>query len=93
MAQGAPWAFEIPIRGIGLGSPGLSEEGPTLAVVKRWLGLGSLGTYMESRGVGTLTTESSWDSENFNQRSLSHVLAVRAVLDSKLPDTPPPKSP
>ena len=79
--------------GMGLGSPGLSEEGPTLAVAKRWLGLGSLGTYMESRGVGTLTTESSWDSENFSQRTLSHVLAVRAVLSAKLPDTPQGESP
>ena len=68
--------------GLPLGSPGLSLEGAPTAAGKRWLGLGSLGTYMESRGVGTMTTESSWESEDFEGRIDSHVIAIRTILDS-----------
>jgi len=57
-------------------------EGAPTAAGKRWLGLGSLGTYMESRGVGTLTTESSWESEDFEGRVRSHVIAIRTILES-----------
>ncbi|MEE2664174.1 MAG: succinylglutamate desuccinylase/aspartoacylase family protein [Myxococcota bacterium] len=71
--------------GLALGSPGLSLEGARIAAAKRWLGLGSLGTYMESLGVGTLTTESSWDSEDFGARIRSHVIAIQAILASQPP--------
>ena len=71
--------------GLGLGSPGLSLEGAGVAAGKRLLGLGSLGTYMESLGVGTFTTESSWDSEDFETRIRSHVIAIRAVLAARPP--------
>ena len=71
--------------GLALGSPGLSLEGAGIAAAKRLLGLGSLGTYMESLGVGTLTTESSWDSEDFGLRIRSHVIAIQAILASQPP--------
>ena len=83
-AAGIPLARKS-FLGLGLGSPGLSLEGPTVAAGKRALGLGSLGTYMESLGIGTFTTESSWDSEDFEARIDSHVIAIRAVLDSAPP--------
>ena len=81
---------EIPLArksflGLGLGTPGLSLEGDWVAAGKRLLGLGSLGTYMESRGVGTFTTESSWDSDDFDARIRSHVVAIQAVLASGTP--------
>ena len=83
-AAGIPLARKS-FLGLGLGSPGLSLEGPAVAAGKRALALGSLGTYMESLGIGTFTTESSWDSKDFEARIDSHVIAIRAVLDS----TPP----
>jgi len=89
-AVAAVAAANIPLArksflGLGLGDPGLSLEGPWVAAGKRLLGLGSLGTYMESRGVATFTTESSWDSEDFEARIRSHVIAIRAVLASQPP--------
>ena len=76
--------------GLKLGTPGLSLEGAWTAAGKRLLGLGSLGTYMESMGVGTFTTESSWDSEDFETRIRSHVIAIQAVLSSHAPLPPHP---
>ena len=83
-AAGIPLARKS-FLGLGLGSPGLSLEGPAIAAGKRVIGLGSLGTYMESLGIGTFTTESSWDSKDFEARIGSHVIAIRAVLDSVPP--------
>jgi len=67
--------------GLALGEPGLSLPG--MAAAKRFVELGSLGTYMQSRGVGTLTTESSWESEDFETRIRSHVIAIQAILASQ----------
>jgi hypothetical protein len=67
--------------GIELGTPGLSVEGSMLAATKRWIGLGSLGTYLDGLNVATYTTESSWGSDAFDERIRSHVLAIRAILE------------
>lgn len=63
-----------------LNQPGISVEGQAVAALKRWIGLGSLGTYLEAQGVGTLTLESGWAAADYEERINNHVQAVMAVL-------------
>ncbi len=71
--------------GLALGTPGLSVEGVWTTLGKRLIRLGSLGTFLESLDVGTYTTESSWNSDDFEERINSHVVAIEAILNGTLP--------
>jgi len=82
VGRGGVALAERSFLGLGLGTPGLSVEGRLMASAKRWIGLGSLGTYLESRHVASYTTESSWGSDAFDERARSHVLALQAILST-----------
>jgi hypothetical protein len=62
-----------------LGVAGADDEGWAMTWLKRVMRLGSLGTWGERRGVGTLTTESPWASTDLDGRVRAHVLACRAA--------------
>lgn len=74
--------------GFELNRAGLSVEGKLMASGKRWIRLGSLGTYLESLNIGTFTTESSWNSDNYTERIRSHFLLVKAILNATLVKKP-----
>jgi len=66
--------------GFSLGTPGLSAEGRGSDLLKWVFGLHTLGRFAASLGIGTYTTETSWSSENFDERVLAHLVTVDAVL-------------
>jgi hypothetical protein len=66
--------------GSSLGTPGLSAEGRGTDFMKWALGLHTLGRFAASLGIGTYTTETSWSSENFEERILAHVVTLQAIL-------------
>lgn len=70
--------------GIGLSEPGLWKEGGVTTALKRIIQLGSLGTYLNSMDIGTITTESSWSSPDLEARIENHVLTVMTLLEIKL---------
>ncbi len=67
--------------GYRLGKPGLSVESPWVARIKSGLGLGSLGTFLDDRGVPTYTVETSWSSPDFEARIRSHRIALLTLLE------------
>jgi hypothetical protein len=77
--------------GLRLGTPGLSLEGRLMALGKQTIRLGSLGTFLESRQIATYTTESSWNSEDFESRTDRAILSstVRASLARTRPSRAP----
>jgi hypothetical protein len=66
--------------GFPLGEPGLSAEGRGSDFMKWAFRLHTLGAFAASLGVGTYTTETSWSSDDFEQRILAHVVSVEALL-------------
>lgn len=76
--------------GMELRQPGYEHEGSLTTFMKRLIRLDSLGAYAQARGVGTLTTESPWDSPDLDGRVRAHVVAVRAVCATlrAAPDAP-----
>lgn len=69
--------------GLGLSRPGLSKEGKLMSIFKRLIRLGSLGTYLDKDGKGTITTESDWTSLDFEERINGHVVAVMSLVQTK----------
>ena len=67
--------------GIRLSEPGLWKEGGAMSSLKKMIRLGSLGTYLDSMGIGTITTESSWSSADVEARIESHVVTIMALLE------------
>jgi hypothetical protein len=66
--------------GFSLGTPGLSAEGCGTDFLKWALRLHTLGSFATSLGIGTYTTETSWSSENVEERILAHVVTVESLL-------------
>ena len=66
--------------GLSLGTPGLSAEGRGTDFLKWALRLKTLGNLATSLGIGAYTTETSWSSENLEDRVLAHVVTVQALL-------------
>jgi hypothetical protein len=64
--------------GFSLHTPGLSAEGPGTDFLKWAFRLHTLGSFANSLGI--YTTETSWSSEDFQQRVQAHVATVEAVL-------------
>lgn len=67
--------------GYRLGRPGLSVESPWVARIKSGVGLGSLGTFLDDRGIPTYTVETSWSSPDFEARIRSHRVALLTLLE------------
>lgn len=67
--------------GIGLNEPGLLKEGSVMSAFKNMIRLGSLGTYLDTMGIGTITTESSWGSPDIEERIESHVIAIMSLVE------------
>jgi hypothetical protein len=61
----------------------LIDEGSLTTFMKRLIRLDSLGAYAQARGVGTLTTESPWDSpEPRRPRARARCCRARGVRDA-----------
>jgi hypothetical protein len=63
-----------------LRTPGLSAEGGGTDFLKWALRLHTLGSFANSLGIGTYTTETSWSSDDFESRVQPHVVTVEALL-------------
>jgi hypothetical protein len=63
-----------------LRTPGLSAEGGGTDFLKWALRLHTLGSFANSLGIGTYTTETSWSSDDFEGRTQAHVVTVEALL-------------
>jgi hypothetical protein len=72
--------------GFPLRTPGLSAEGGGTDFLKWALRLRTLGSFANSLGIGTYTTETSWSSDDFEERTQAHVVAVEALLLSAAHD-------
>jgi hypothetical protein len=66
--------------GFSLRTPGLSAEGGGTDFLKWALRLHTLGSFANSLGIGTYTTETSWSSDDFEGRTQAHVVTVEALL-------------
>lgn len=66
--------------GLSLGAPGLSAEGLGTEFLKWVLRLHTLGSFATRLGIGAYTTETPWSSENFEDRTLAHVVTVKSLL-------------
>lgn len=77
--------------GFPLGTPGLSAEGPGTDFLKWALRLHALGSFANSLGIGTYTTETSWSSEDFEGRTQAHVVTVQALLLAVARSISPPR--
>jgi hypothetical protein len=66
--------------GFSLGTPGLSAEGGGTDFLKWLLRLHTLGNFAKGLGIGTYTTETSWSSDDLEDRVLPHVVTVEALL-------------
>jgi hypothetical protein len=66
--------------GFALRTPGLSAEGGGTDFLKWALRLRTLGSFANSLGIGTYTTETSWSSDDFEGRVQPHVVTVEALL-------------
>lgn len=66
---------------------GNMNEGRFITTIKRILRINTLGTLTNQLGIPLITTESSWSSNNIEERRMAHVVVIKSVINNSYSST------
>ena len=66
--------------GIPLANEGFMHEGRFIKTLKKLFGIYTLGRHAEIKGVGVITTESSWYEKDINKRIKPHIETINSII-------------